>query len=320
MKKEIGIKKRVIELMSKSTAGFKIESSNNTIFKISYDGKPITVFNCNNFEVANRPYLFPVYSPSGISVTRHYPMEQKEGETSDHPHHTGVWTAWGDVNGTDNWAKGEKKGKQIVKSIKHEIDADGVIFHMDIDWTTPDDKPQLFEHRTIRIFSPDKFPSAPSAFIYEFSVNFQAKYGPVKFGDTKEGGLLSVRVATPLDVPKGGKITNGAGKISSNKQEEKNVWGKRAMWCNYGGLLEGKPVGITIIDHPKNPVSPTYWHVRNYGLMTANPFGKSHFVFPLLKGTYRLPANRSCVWRYRLVVYDGQLEQIPISQIAADFN
>jgi hypothetical protein len=187
-------------------------------------------------------------------------------------------------------------------------------------WTTPNDIPQLDEVRTIFIHDPEKYFSkefpdtvASTTFIYDFIVKFTTSYGPVKFGDTKEGGLLSVRVPTSMDVPKG-KIVNSQGGVSTKKEEEKMVWGKKAEWCSYSGNVEDSPVGIAILAHPQNPVAPTYWHVRNYGLMTANPFGKSHFVFPLLKGSFKMKANETTTWKYRLVVYDGQQEdaRLPI--------
>jgi hypothetical protein len=284
---------------------------------IRYGAKEITRFNYNNFEIANRPYLFPVYTPNGISATRHFPMEQKENEKQDHPHHTGVWTAWGDVNGVDNWAKGPKKGRQIVKSVQPSKTEDGITLQMVLDWTTTEGVPNLAETRTIKFYDPDSAVGKliTNGYIMDFKVEFQTKYGPVKFGDTKEGGLLSVRVPTPLDVPRGGKIRNALGKTSTNEKEEKQVWGKRAVWCEYSGQTEGKQIGITIIDSPFNPIAPTYWHVRNYGLMTANPFGKSHFVFPLLKGSMKVPANSTSVWNYRLVVFDGTIDEAEYTKL-----
>jgi hypothetical protein len=297
---------------------------NDQTFSIQYNGQEISQLHINNFETANRPYLFPVKTPSGIGVTRHYPMEKVEGETNDHIHHTGVWTAWGDVNGVDNWAAGPKKGRQIVKAVKPTIISNGLQFVLDIDWVTPDGKPQLAETRTIVVYNPSAMPSSAegtAAFVFDFIVEFHTKYGSVKFGDTKEGGLLSVRVATPLDVPRGGMILNAKVAKSIDKSGENLVWGKRAKWCDYSGQLEGKPVGVAIIDHPLNPVSPTYWHVRNYGLMTANPFGKSHFEKSFFKkGTKKMKANATSVWKYRMVVHDGSVEQINLENFCSDFN
>ena len=55
------------------------------------------------------------------------------------------------------------------------------------------------------------------------------------------------------------------------------TWGKRAKWCDYHGPVEGKIMGVAILDHPQNPRHPTWWHVRDYGLFAANPFGVHDF-------------------------------------------
>ncbi len=267
--------------MSNSQSNLKIEKLDEQTFNVFLGNTLITALNINKFAISNRPYFYPMNTLSGISVTRNYPMKDVDGETHDHPHHTSVWSAWGDINGVDNWARGEKAGKQIAKSIKYEITGTKAKFVIESDWTTRNDTPQLFETRTVEIFQFDE-----RTIIMDFRLDFDTKYGAVKFGDTKEGGLLSVRVATALDVPKG-KITNSKGSECSTKSEERGVWGKRAEWCCYSGAIDGKDVGIAIIDHPNNPIFPTYWHVRSYGLMTANPFGKSHFVFPLLRGSWK---------------------------------
>jgi hypothetical protein len=64
-------------------------------------------------------------------------------------------------------------------------------------------------------------------------------------------------------------------------------------------------VGIAVFDHPSNPRYPTYWHVRDYGLMTANPFGLSHFVGGGADGSYVLPASANVTFSYRILVHAG---------------
>src|SRR5207249_1657673 len=75
-----------------------------------------------------------------------------------------------------------------------------------------------------------------------------------------------------------GKIENAEGKVS-----EKHCWGRISAWCDYSGPIDGKNVGIAILADPKNP-HPTCWHVRGYGLMAANPFGREKSGFPAMKG------------------------------------
>ena len=103
-----------------------------------------------------------------------------------------------------------------------------------------------------------------------------------------------------MDGSRGGKIENSIGAVS-----EKETWGKRAEWCDYSGIVEGKKVGVAIFDNYDNVNFPTYWHVRDYGLMAANPFGLSHFIGKNKDGTYILNAKDELIFKYRLVVHDG---------------
>ena len=50
-----------------------------------------------------KPFLFPVIAPNGSVITRGFPIEPRKGERVDHPHHTGLWFNYGDVNGIDFW-------------------------------------------------------------------------------------------------------------------------------------------------------------------------------------------------------------------------
>jgi len=123
----------------------------------------------------------------------------------------------------------------------------------------------------------------------------------VRFGDTKEGGICSVRVAAPMEADRTGKIENAYGGVN-----EAETWGKRAPWCDYSGIVEGHRVGVAVFDHPGNFRYPTYWHVRNYGLMTANPFGLSHFLAPAeAEGSHVLPKGETLAFRYGVCVHAG---------------
>ncbi len=51
----------------------------------------------------NRPYLHPLRSASGKIVNRSFPAGQLAGETTDHPHHAGLFYGHGDVNGYNYW-------------------------------------------------------------------------------------------------------------------------------------------------------------------------------------------------------------------------
>ena len=68
------------------------------------DGKLFTSF----FWPENvfKPVLFPVRTAKGTVITRGFPLDPREGESTDHAHHVGIWLNYGDVNGVDFWGNG----------------------------------------------------------------------------------------------------------------------------------------------------------------------------------------------------------------------
>ena len=71
---------------------------------VMYDGKLITSY-LHGADLL-KPALYPVNSPSGASLTRDYPFKEVEGESNDHPHHTGMYFTYasnGEVNGDSFW-------------------------------------------------------------------------------------------------------------------------------------------------------------------------------------------------------------------------
>ncbi len=98
----------------------------------------------------------------------------------------------------------------------------------------------------------------------------------------------------------GGRIV-----LSTGVQGEE-TWGKQAEWCDYSGPAQGKMVGVAIFDHPENPRHPTWWHVRDYGLFAANPFGLHDFEKkPPGAGNMTIAPGKSVTFRYRFYMHEG---------------
>jgi len=95
---------------------------------------------------------------------------------------------------------------------------------------------------------------------------------PLVFGDQEEMGL-GVRMATPLRV----KDAGGEIRTSNGQRNEKEAWGKQASWSDYSGTIGSRKVGVTLMPHPGN-FRASWFHVRDYGLMVANPFGQNAFT------------------------------------------
>jgi len=249
-----------------------------------------------------RPYLYPVVGPGGATVTRNFPMrDDVPGEPHDHPHHKSIYFTHGDVNGVDNWSEDGNHGRTRHQSFAKL--AGGPVYGdlwAENTWVDAAEKPLLRQETRLRIYAlPDHVR------MFDADVVFTADQGDVVFGDTKEGGLLSVRVASTMDAKDAGTIETGTG-----AKGEAECWGRPAPWCHYSGPVQtdGGPLiaGIGVIDHPSNPRYPTHWHVRNYGLMTANPFGLSYFYKDKSRdGSMRIGAGETVTFRYRVLIHEG---------------
>ena len=50
-----------------------------------------------------RPHLYPVFAAENVGITRNWPMvEGLPGESTDHPHHKGIYTAQDEIRGVNN--------------------------------------------------------------------------------------------------------------------------------------------------------------------------------------------------------------------------
>ena len=265
-------------------------------------------------EDMNKPCIYPVIGPFGDGMTRSFPLEEREGDTNDHPHHRSIWTCWGDVNGVDFWEEhsddfGTVQHRYFENTDSGDVFGRIVALH---DWLDNDGNRVCQDRIEYRFYN------TPTSFrMMDMDVTLYASDGAVKLGDTKEGGLCAVRVATPMDV----NHESGTGQFSNSlgSVNEGECWGKKASWCDYYGEVNGHMVGIGVFDHPSNPRYPTYWHVRNYGLMTANPFGESFFVGKERDGSMEIPDGDSATWRYRIFVHPGRAEDAGVRERYLDW-
>ncbi len=259
-------------------------------------GEMFTSYRYNKEQL--KPYLNPIIGPYGHTVTRG--ETSPEGHKHDHIHHRSIWVSYGEVNEHDFWSEGEKSGIQAHKSFSKILE--GPVFaeiFANNEWITRDRTQKMVdESRDMKFYN---LPNSQR--IIDVDVHFNAAHGDAYFGDTKEAGLISVRVYPTMTVspPGTGKIENGMGGIG-----EAETWGKMAQWCDYSGIVDGNKVGIAVFDWPKNFRYPTYWHVRNYGLMTANIFGRGTFEGdPSKDGSWTLNCCEKLSLSYRIYVHKG---------------
>jgi hypothetical protein len=262
---------------------------------ISVDGKPFTVFHYG--EKNNKPFLAPLRSASGKIVTRGFPMENIPGESRDHLHHTGLWFSYDDVNGVKFWENDPSYTKPNIGKIVpthtewKDGDKSGTLKAI-MEWRDPAGKVLLVENRDMTFYSD------PKLRIIDFHIVLTAAQA-VTFGDTKEGAF-AIRLHDNFTEKKGGKMVDADGRIGM-----KNVWGKRSNWVDYTGEIDGERLGVAIFDNPQNPHYPTYWHARDYGLFSLNPFGQNSFDENMAENKTKLAAGEKLTFRWRVVIHPG---------------
>jgi hypothetical protein len=301
-----------------------ITQGNNRI-AVDIDGKPYTTFYYGP-NVA-KPYLYPLRAPSGISVTRAFPMDKVVGESTDHQHHRSLWFAHSSVNGFDYWnnefsyendpkVKGTMGHIFVTKVGKAESGKKTGEIDETSEWKQPDGVVVLAEDRKMIFHA-----GGPNR-VLDFDLTLTAKK-TVKFGDAKDG-VFGIRLASGLEEParkqpaepkRTGVMVNAEG-----LKTEAECWGKRSTWMDYSGIVEGQPVGIAIFDNPTNPRYPTYWHARGYGLFASNIFAVHEFSKGKEPdGSITLKPGEKLRFRYRVVIHPGDPASAHLAELYKDY-
>ena len=106
---------------------------------------------------------------------------------------------------------------------------------------------------------------------------------------------------------------------SSEGKEGDDVWGTRGRWTMLTGAVETRPVTIAILDHPKNPGFPTYWHARGYGLFAANNLGQKLLSNGKEELNFTLGAGKSVTFRHEILLLDGTATPADIEKFYSAF-
>ena len=287
------------------------------------DGKPFTSYIWPT--TLKKPVLYPLRTSAGTVVTRGFPLEPRPGERVDHPHHVGLWLNHGDVNGFDFWNNSDaipakdaaKYGTIVHRAIKSaKSGADKGELQVTEDWTTPDGKTLLREDTTY------VFRGGAGLRSIDRITTLTALDQKVTFHDSKEG-MIGMRVARELEQPsdKAEIFTDASGKAtavakldntgvsgsytSSEGKTGDAVWATRAPWTMLSGKIGSEPITLAILDHPKNPTHPTYWHARGYGLFAANPFGAKAYTDGKTETNFALEPGQSVTLKHRVLILSG---------------
>lgn len=237
----------------------------------------------------DKPFYYP-WMVHGVNVSRSHPIEEREGESKDHPHHMSIYHTHGAVNGKDYWHKSPIKHKRVVLREEGPVFGRLVVEHQ---WG-----PSLTEVQDVRIYN---IPGGDA--IGDWHITLTANE-EVVMGKTKEGGF-AIRVTTGL-TKKNVTLVDAKGNTG-----EPAIRADRAPWVNYDGTVDGKKVGVTLMNHPGSFRHPTTWHVRNYGCFSANPF--------FVAGDHKMAKGDSITIRFRLYGHGGDVKEGRVADVYAGY-
>ena len=252
------------------------------------------------------PYIYPLYAPNGVGVTRD--MSEFAGGTGTRPGMRSFWVGLGDVNGVDFWNEGEKTGR--IKQLKLEFDS-GSPGHWNIhamnEWVGPDDKRVALEERRYSFLACDY------GTLVSTQISIRAAEKPVRIADTAQG-FLALHLADGLQMKGGtGHILNSEG------DKDAACMGKRAKWCDYTGEVGGKTCGVTIFDGGGNHGYPTYWSATADGLLAADPFGGKAFTgIEKNDSGLTLKSGETSTFLYVTLIHDTKLDADKLKMIAKE--
>jgi hypothetical protein len=277
--------------------------------RILADGGPLATYVWRDPEIL-RPYFKDLHAPGGIPVTRRHPPQKGTDPVDHEAMHPGLWLAFGDLGGADFW-RNKARVEHVAFLKPPAVEGDKGAF-------TVRNRYVGGAGAVCEETCTCTFLVRPAGYLLLWDSVFQADQSGFYFGDQEEMGL-GIRVATPMMVkPYEGRHRAGRILDDQGRRNEKEIWGRQAAWCDYGGWLDGKFVGITIMPDPNNAVA-CRWHVRDYGFMAANPFGQAVFQQGPVRRTEVKP-GQSLRLRFGILIHAGEAEDtVPLHPAYRDY-
>lgn len=293
--------------------GFEVEQTDHGVV-VEWNGRPFASYVVDQ---TNKPYLWPVYGPTGKAMTRAYPMAEVPGEPKgqrDHPHHRGITFGHEDFGG-DTWHDAATFAEKLAKTnapaaareraarlarIRHReftriaTEGDAAVVASVCEHLDGGGARRVTEYRRFT------FRADADTRVIDVDQDFVATDGPVTAADKKDAGLyVRVPATMAVDMKQGGRIVNAVG------QTDAAAWAQPAAWCDYHGPVEGEHLGVAILNHPESFRHPTRWHVRTYGLFAANPFAAHGYDESLPESPTTLAPGETLRLRHRIILHRG---------------
>lgn len=236
-----------------------------------------------------RPYLHPIVAPDGKGLVTEY-------RPSHHPHQTGIFWGLKLVNGRDFFMKWQGDYYRRVSARVGQQEGQQVKWQTVYDMLDEKGNVVITETQNWSMQEPD------GTYVLDLEWRGEAKTD-VTMGKYYVGGLF---VRMPWHPGISGEAVNDL------RQRNGQVEAQPARWTDVGIQVDGRddPAHIVVFDHPKNKGFPTSWRVD-----TQLGFGPSRQI----QGDWKIGKDHTEVFRYRLVIYTGQLNPAEVTRAWEDF-
>jgi methane monooxygenase PmoA-like len=297
----------------------KLTRTGSTI-EVMVGGQPFTTYHFES-QVA-KPYFQPLRTAQGTVITRAYPVgntipPEHVKDADIEPHQRPMYFGHGNIDGLDFWGEaafakfsdGTAFGRTVFRKIEAmESGPESGSLRATFDLVSPNGRVLAGEVQSF-VIRGDR-----TTRVMDCKIMILANQGAdVTMGDTKEG-TFALRLAPELDSPPGHMVN------SNGDEGEKQIWGKRADWVDYDGVIGGEPLGVAIFDSPKSFRHPTTWHARGYGLFAANPFGLREFTRDSNQdGSWTIPQHKSLTFRYCVFIHHGDYREARVAAAYSEY-
>jgi hypothetical protein len=244
-----------------------------------------------------KPYFHPVALPDGRVLTWNSPP--------DHRWHHGLWFSWKFIGGVNYWepdASGKPSGQTKWQNVEIRTHENGTArIAMDLTYSPGEEKVLMTERRVVEVSAPNDDGTYTFDWVCQFAAGDErVVLDRTPLPDEPDGKAfggyagLSVRFAKEL-VEREAATPEGPVEFNA----ESRYRGK-SLAMDYNGLIDGKPCGIAILDHPKNLNSPTPWYaIRSKPMSYYSPA-------VICYGPHTLEPGESFTLRYRVLVHSGR--------------
>ena len=242
---------------------------------------------------ARNGYIHPLVTPAGGVVTSIY--------APDHYHHLGLWHAWVKTHHRgqerDFWDIGRKLGGMRHAAVLKENQGEAAVgFVVELEnYAVEGDEVILREQLAVSVQEHD------GVYLVDYDTTQTNVTGdPLELDAYRYGGPIAYRGPLNWNAQNSRYLTSeGHGRADGHTT--------RARWVEMAGEIETGRGGVVILCHPANRDAPQRVRIWDNGKVFFN-------YVPAQETAFAIGPGETVHWRYRVVVFDGEL---PVERIEA---